>query len=884
MSPAPPSVKTVLFFIIGIVALPCVGIIIHTGLHHRDEVIGSAGAETRRVVGRIVSEQQNLTAATEQLMATLGRLPEVADEDAARTGAILKSLVELNPQYANLLIADHLGNVWCSGIPAKLPLAIADRRHFRNALASGRLSSSEYLIGRTTNRPAISYAYPYRGRDGAIAGVIVATLNLDFYQNIVEQFKLPPQAGLLLVDHRGVIIYASREARPQVGTPLRADLFRQMVRGPEEATGSIDSMAGDRRIASYRKLRLKGEAEPYLYARVTIPYAAALAAADTQFLVDVALLSAFLLLAAGAAYLVGTRLIIRRISVLTDASQRLAEGERKIRVAELVRGGELGALGQTFDHMAEQLERRESALRESEGQMRVLFESSQAGIVLLDAACTIMVANGRLAEMLGRTPEELTGSPYIDHLPPDQRSTCRENLCRIIDREIDTISTERRYLRKDGSVFWGYFTGRRYEDDHGGLIGVVGHISDISEIKHAEEERRKIEQQMLHAQKLEGLGVLAGGIAHDFNNILMAIIGNADLALMRINRESPCVENLHKIEEAAARAADLAKQMLAYSGKGKFLVESIDLNRILEDMVQMLEVSISKKALLRLNLCPELAAVEADATQLRQVVMNLVINASEAIGDRDGVIAITTGCMECDEAYLKDAWLNESIGPGPYVWLEIADTGCGMDRETMAKIFDPFFTTKFTGRGLGMAAVLGIIRGHRGTIKVYSEPGRGTTFKVLLPVAPLPAELPAPEPLVCEWHGSGTVLLADDEKSVRSIGREMLKALGYTPVTAADGREAVELCRSTPGIVFAILDLTMPNMDGEQCFRELRRLDPGIRVIMSSGYNKQDVAPRFAGKGLDGFIQKPYTIAALREAVSRLGLANPGDCAPSGHR
>ncbi|WP_240732249.1 PAS domain S-box protein [Geobacter sp. FeAm09] len=569
----------------------------------------------------------------------------------------------------------------------------------------------------------------------------------------------------------------------------------------------------------------------------------------------------------------GTHFIIRRISLLTDASRRLAEGERHIRVADLVRGGELGALGQTFDHMAEQLELRESALRDSEGHLRVLFESSQAGILLLDATGTIMVANRRLAEMLGRTPEELTGTPYSDHVPPDQRHLCRENLRRIIDREVDAFSTERCYLRGDGEVFWGYFTGRRHEDGNGRLIGLVGHISDIGDIKRAEEERRRIEQQMLHAQKLEGLGVLAGGIAHDFNNILMAITGNTDLALMRIDKGSPCVANLRRIEEAAARATELAGQMLAYSGRGKFLIERIDLNRILREMVQMLEVSISKKAALRLDLTPEPAAVEADATQVRQIVMNLVINASEAMGDRDGTIAVATGCMECDAAYLDNPWLNENRGPGAYAWLEVADTGCGMDRETMARIFDPFFTTKFTGRGLGMAAVLGIIRGHRGAIRVSSEPGRGTTFRVLLPAAGQPGERPVPEAPALGWRGSGTVILADDEESVRGIGTEMLKALGYVPITAVDGRQALELCRTTPDIAFVILDLTMPNMDGEQCFREIRRLVPGMRVIVSSGYNEQEVAPRFAGKGLDGFIQKPYTLAALRKVVSSLGAA-----------
>jgi PAS domain S-box-containing protein len=385
--------------------------------------------------------------------------------------------------------------------------------------------------------------------------------------------------------------------------------------------------------------------------------------------------------------------------------------------------------------------------------------------------------------------------------------------------------------------------------------------------KRSEEERLNLEKQLLHAQKLESLGVLAGGIAHDFNNILTAIIGNADLALMRINKESPAVENLRRIEEAAARAADLAKQMLAYSGKGRFVVETIDLNRLLEDMLHMLEVSISKKAVLRLQLHQLLSPVEADATQLRQIIMNLVINASEAIGDMSGFISITTGCMECDRNYLKDVWLEENIGEGLYVYLEISDSGCGMDKVTMTRIFDPFFTTKFTGRGLGMAAVLGIVRGHKGAIKIYSELNKGTTFKILLPASDRPAPRFTQESQADKWQRSGTVLLVDDEITIREVGVAMLEELGLTTITANDGREALEVFRSTPDIDFVIMDLTMPHMDGEQCFRELRRLQPDIKVILSSGFNEQEVTQRFIGKGLAGFIQKPYRLSMLQEVI-----------------
>ena len=393
---------------------------------------------------------------------------------------------------------------------------------------------------------------------------------------------------------------------------------------------------------------------------------------------------------------------------------------------------------------------------------------------------------------------------------------------------------------------------------------------DVTELKRAVDDRIDFEKQLLHAQKLESLGVLAGGIAHDFNNLLMAIMGNADLALMRLNPESPAVDNLKRIEQASARAADLAKQMLAYSGKGKFVVEHLDMSRLLEEMLHMLEVSISKKAVLRFNLMHPIPSVEADATQMRQIVMNLVINASEAIGDKSGVIAITTGCMDCDRNYLKDVWLDENISAGLYVYLEIADSGCGMDKATMTKLFDPFFTTKFTGRGLGMAAVLGIVRGHKGAIKVYSEPKRGTTFKILLPASNRPVEIFNGASNHSNWKGEGKVLLVDDEETVRGIGSEMLKELGFTVITADDGREGVEAFRNNPDISFIILDLTMPHMDGEQCFRELRQIKPDIKVIISSGYNEQEVTQKFVGKGLAGFIQKPYKLSILEEAIRKI--------------
>ncbi len=389
---------------------------------------------------------------------------------------------------------------------------------------------------------------------------------------------------------------------------------------------------------------------------------------------------------------------------------------------------------------------------------------------------------------------------------------------------------------------------------------------DITERKRAEEDRRKLEAQIQHAQKLESLGVLAGGIAHDFNNLLLVVLGHADLALQDLSRVAPARESVDEIKKAAMRASELTGQLLAYSGKGQFVVTSIDLNEVIQEMGHLLQISISKKVVLRYDLEDSLPAIDADATQIRQILMNLITNASEAVGDKSGVVSITTGMVEATREYLQTVYMSGELAEGYYVFLEVSDTGCGMDEETQSKLFDPFFTTKFAGRGLGLAAVLGIVRGHRGAIKVYSEPGEGTTFKVLLPCGEQPAPpvgVEGVEPAEA-WKGSATVLVVDDEETVRNIAKRMLEKIGFTVLTAADGREAVEVFGEHPDeIATVLLDMTMPHLNGEETFRELRRIRPEVRVILSSGYNEQEATNRFTGKGLAGFIQKPYEYSKL---------------------
>ncbi len=411
-----------------------------------------------------------------------------------------------------------------------------------------------------------------------------------------------------------------------------------------------------------------------------------------------------------------------------------------------------------------------------------------------------------------------------------------------------------------------------------------GTIQDITLRKANERERISLERQVQHAQKLESLGVLAGGIAHDFNNILMAILGHADIALHRVEEDSPILENLEAIETSTRRAADLAQQMLAYSGKGKFVIRPISLNDVVTEMVEMLNVSISKKVAIEISLAEALPNFEGDVTQLRQVVMNLITNSSEAIGDQVGVIKLSTGIMSCSRGFLSqlqpqpqpDAEGVNERPEGPYVYLEVSDDGQGMDEATLQRLFDPFFTTKFTGRGLGMAAVLGIARGHQGGVKVESTVGEGTTVTILFPAASRldSRDLdPAPLPLREEADLMGaTVLLADDEPAIRDVGRTMLESLGLRVTLAKDGDDAVALFKQKlDGFDYVLLDLTMPKMSGGQVFDEIQAIDPQARIILVSGYNQLDATAGFVGRDLAGFIQKPFKLSDLKRSLVSAG-------------
>ncbi|MBX3251929.1 MAG: response regulator [Myxococcales bacterium] len=516
-----------------------------------------------------------------------------------------------------------------------------------------------------------------------------------------------------------------------------------------------------------------------------------------------------------------------------------------------------------LERAASQQARAELELRRRAAEREAMFRAFPDLSFRIARDGTILDYHGGRSADLYAPPEAFLGKTVHDVLPSDVAEEHMRCLRRALEGEIVTLVYTLSVAGED-KVFEGRFI--RIEDDQ-----VYDVVRDITDRVRGEEERLALVAQVQQAQKLESLGLLAGGIAHDFNNLLCVILGLATLAARALPEGSPARPHLEEIEGMTRRAADLANQMLAYAGRGRFHLEEVALGAVVDELGPRLRRGLSPRGGLTIEAAEDLPLVRGDVTQLRQLITNLVTNASEALGDEAGAIVLRLSCVEHDPAQ-RPAWFppDAALRAGPCVLLEIVDDGCGMDEETLGKIFDPFFTTKFTGRGLGLAAVFGIVRGHGGVIAVESAVGRGTAVRVMLPAAE-PAE-GAPtrpsDPDLSTDLGGGTILLVDDEDMVRKVVEPLLEALGFAVVTAASGPEAIEVFRARAGdIVCVILDYTMPGMDGAETLPALRAIRGDVPVLIASGYAEVTVSERFTEAGPSGFIHKPFSLDELRKKV-----------------
>jgi len=506
----------------------------------------------------------------------------------------------------------------------------------------------------------------------------------------------------------------------------------------------------------------------------------------------------------------------------------------------------------------------EEGLQKSESLMKSVFSSMVDSVFLFDEDMRFIFVNVPEMELL-MPPSAFLGRRFGDVMP--------DVMTRQFEAAFEETKTGRaseyEYTLDLPSGTGIYSTKLSPVTVGGRFSGAVGVIRDITDRRRLESEQTRLQDQLRQTQKLESLGLLAGGIAHDFNNLLMGILGNAELASVEIGGASGAVSHIRSIETAARKAADLCRQMLAYAGRGRTTNEAVEINSLIREMAELLRVGIPEGVTLKFDLAPDLLPVDGDPSQLSQVVMNLITNAAEAIQDGQGTITLITRSMYCDREYLRGSYINDDLPPGIYVYIEVCDTGCGMDEETRTRIFDPFYSTKFTGRGLGLAAVLGIVRGHHGAIRVYSEPGEGTTFKIIMP--PSPSAMVRDREEKEDMAGQqGRVLLIDDEDIVRNVVTRMLSKLGYGCDAAPDGAAGLEMLTSRRNrYLCVILDMAMPGMDGAKVLRSMREISPMTKVVVMSGYDEREVVERLGQLTPDGVLQKPFRIETLQEALEK---------------
>jgi PAS domain S-box-containing protein len=541
----------------------------------------------------------------------------------------------------------------------------------------------------------------------------------------------------------------------------------------------------------------------------------------------------------------------------------LAAGVDEASAIQAVRAGFLDLIIKSDDYLGPLVDavqrvsdriRMEAQVAESKSRLAGIVNSAMDAILLLDEQGRITMFNPAAEQLFQTESAEASGQPAARFIPG-----IVETLRSVKDSDATPSRLETRGMRAGGGAVELEISVSRM--DAGGRRFAIVIARDVT-------QRKELERLLLQKDKLESLGLLAGGIAHDFNNLLVGIMGNASLALESISSNNPARAMLKDVMLASETAGNLTRQLLAYAGKGRFIIEAVDLSDLVRQIHNLVQTSVPKNVTLRMELMEDLPCIEADVTQIQQLIMNLVINAAEAIGEHQGSVLITTGVQHVDDDYIASVLTPAQISPGDYISLQVHDTGSGMSQDTIDRIFDPFFTTKFTGRGLGLAAVLGIVRGHKGAIKVYSTLQQGTTFKVLFPATGQHTSKQPPQEIIQHSAGGETVLVVDDEHIVRRSAKAMLERYGYSVVLAENGKEAVDLYKVLADkIDLVLLDMTMPVMGGEEAFRQMKTLRPEVRVILSSGYNEVEAVRRFTGKGLAGFLQKPYSAVTLAEKV-----------------
>lgn len=862
------SIKHQLFIIVFIIAIPAICIIINSGIQQRNDASNEAQTETRKLAEVIVNEQKNVISSTRQLFIALSQLPEIKTHNQIKTQPMLTEILKLSPQYSNIFIADSSGMVWVSAIPLKEVIYVSDRRYFKNALASGRLSSGEYHVGRTSNKATFNLGYPLKDHNGKVTGVICIGLSLDHYKHILEIYKLPQGASFAILDHKGIILARAIEPEKFIGKQSDPKIFKHMSEGPEEETSvGTSSVVGDNRIQTYRKIRLDGESTPYMYVRTGIPTAAVMSAANASLSKNLTIYTIFLAAAFFLAWLISKKHIIDRVLILERSSQLLADGDLNIRIADKVTGGELGNLGKALDKMAEKLKLREEALAVSEHFLNTIINTEPECVALIDSESRLLMMNRAGLEMMQADSfEQVEGHNVFSIVAAEYR----DSFMKLTSEVIDGGSGKLQFVIEglSGRNLWMETHMVPFFNEREKTLSALCITRDITEQKKAEHDNNALMEQLAQSQKYESIGRLAGGIAHDFNNLLTPIIGYAGLMKKEFAIDSAGAQRLQNILLASDKAKILVQQLLSFSRKQVLDKSILDINPLIVSFQDILRRTIRESIEIKLCLTSDIISISADKNQLEQIIMNLVVNAQDAISG-SGLITIETASAVLDEEYSQ---MHIGAKAGRYLALTVSDTGCGMDKETQQHLFEPFYTTKEVGQGtgLGLSTVYGIVKQHGGSIWVYSEIGMGSKFKLYFPaVDEVPTEAPSVMEKKHEIQTSHSILLVEDNEMVRVMTFELLKDAGFTVVVADGPEQALQLCIGN-SFDMLLSDVIMPVMTGPELYTKLNLSNPKMKVLFMSGYSDNVISNNGMSDSSLCFIQKPFTLNELMNKIEDL--------------
>lgn len=782
------------------------------------------------------------------LLETLAAAPIVQGGESESILAYLgREAQRLSGYFEGLYLNDLNGEV-VSADGARFN--VRDRAYFAK-MARGEVTFSDIIESRDTGKRIVVLLVPIRDGSGAHAGAIGGAIPIDVAIEELKRGALASEGQLVLIDSSGGLLVDG------VIPAVLDDAIAAVLRDTSLDLRQTHTATAGEYYYTVQRAPVLGWLLVIFRPRMAV-YSPLISASWKVSLVFGLGMLAALVFSMGA-----TRWVMTPLDDLRRQLQALGRGQRDVRIRE-IRDDELGEIARVFNTMAKRLQDREDQLRSltdtmSEGFAVCELVHEPGGAAVDYRFVDVNPAFKTLLGIEHRPIRERPASEVFGTAPPPFLTI----MLRARDTNEPASATE---LCADR----GKYLHISVVSPRTGVYTLLA--LDITERRNAEEIRLDMERRLLHAQKLESLGVLAGGIAHDFNNLLMAAMGNLELAYDDLPPGSNARLPIESAQAATRRAADLTRQMLAYSGRTQFLVEPIDLNALVAENAQMFRTAIPRNVTMTVRCDTAPVFLEGDAGQVQQVVMNLITNAAEAIGDAPGEVVLSTGTEECGASYLNHSHTIEKPPPGLYAYVDVRDTGCGMDEDTVKRLFEPFFTTKFTGRGLGMASVLGVVQGHGGAILVTTAPGQGTAMRVLFPAIAAPVSaIPAAEtPPRKGAERTATILVVDDEPMVRDLCSRLVRSFGYGAMTACDGVEAVEaVAMHGDAIACILLDLAMPRKGGAEALKEIRAMAPEIPVIVCTGFADDASQAGLADQRLEGFLHKPYHVDELRLAIQK---------------